>query len=117
MNKFGEHIREKREKLRETDRAYSLRQVAERVGIQPTYLSKLERGELDPPSEETARRIAKELAEDSDVILALAEKVSSDLQDIIRKRPRLFADLIRQLKETPDHAILKLVREVRDGEW
>jgi len=29
----------------------------------------------------------------------------------------LFADLIRQLKDTPDHAVLRLVREVRDGEW
>ena len=29
----------------------------------------------------------------------------------------LFADLIRQLKDMPDHAVLRLVREVRDGEW
>ena len=114
---FGDYIRQKREKLRQRDASFSLRQVAERVGIQPTYLSKLERGELDPPSEATSRKIALELDEDPDVVLALAGKVSSDLQDIIRRRPQLFADLIRQLKEMPDHAILKLVREVRDGEW
>ncbi len=114
---FGDYIRQNREQLREKDSSYSLRQVAERAGIQPTYLSKLERGELDPPSEATARRLATELRLDPDVVLALAGKVSSDLQDIIRRRPMLFADLIRQLKETPDHAILKLVREVRDGEW
>ena len=47
----------------------------------------------------------------------LAGKVSGDLQDIIRKRPRLFADLIRQLKDAPDHAVLRVVREVRDGDW
>jgi len=35
----------------------------------------------------------------------------------IRSRPRLFADLIRQLKNLPDHAVLRLVREVRDGTW
>ena len=28
-----------------------------------------------------------------------------------------FAELIRQLKEAPDHALLKVVREVRDGDW
>jgi transcriptional regulator with XRE-family HTH domain len=117
MKDFGEFIRQKREKLREKDARYSLRQVAGRVGIQPTYLSKLERGELDPPSEETSRRIAEEIGEDADVVLALAGKVSSDLQSIIRKRPLLFAELIRQLREVPDHAILKLVREVRDGDW
>ena len=51
------------------------------------------------------------------VLLALAGKVSSDLQDAIRKRPQLFAELIRNLKEMPDHAILRVVREVRDGKW
>jgi hypothetical protein len=51
------------------------------------------------------------------VLLALAGKVSSDLQEIIRRRPKLFADLIRELKKAPNSAVLKLVREVRDGDW
>jgi len=33
------------------------------------------------------------------------------------KRPTLFADLIRQLKDAPDQAMIRIVREVRDGEW
>jgi HTH-type transcriptional regulator, competence development regulator len=44
-------------------------------------------------------------------------KVSNDIQEIIRKRPQLFAQLIRELKNIPDHAVLRLVREVRDGDW
>ena len=51
------------------------------------------------------------------MLLAMAGKVSSDLLEIIRKRPELFADLIRQLKSMPDHAILRISRDVRDGEW
>ena len=51
------------------------------------------------------------------MLLAMAGKVSSDLQEVIRKRPALFAELIRALKEMPDHAVLRIVREVRDGEW
>jgi hypothetical protein len=43
--------------------------------------------------------------------------VSEELQRIIRKRPKLFAQLIRELKDLPDHAVLRLVREVRDGNW
>jgi hypothetical protein len=43
--------------------------------------------------------------------------VSSDLQDVIVRRPQLFAQLIRQLKDMPDHAVLRIVREVRDGNW
>jgi hypothetical protein len=61
--------------------------------------------------------LARELGEDPDVLLALAGKVSADLQQIIRKRPQLFAQLIRELKDMPDHAVLRLVREVRDGTW
>ena len=76
-----------------------------------------ERAEVAPPSEATTVRLAEELGQDPDVMLALAGKVSSDLQEIIRKRPRLFADLIRQLKEAPDDAVLRIVREVRDGDW
>ena len=44
-------------------------------------------------------------------------KVSSDLQAAFRRRPDLFAQLIRELKNLPDRALLRIVREVRDGEW
>jgi HTH-type transcriptional regulator, competence development regulator len=114
---LGSFLRERREELRATDRAYSVRQVAGRVGVEPSYLSKVERGEASPPSEETLIRLAGELKVDADLLLALAGKVSSDLQETIRRRPQLFAELIRQLRDHPDHAVLRLVREVRDGEW
>jgi transcriptional regulator with XRE-family HTH domain len=117
MNCFGDHIRSLREARKKSDRRFSLRQTAARIGIEPTYLSKLERGELAPPSEATTVRLADELGEDPDVLLAMAGKVSRDLQEIIRRRPALFASLIRQLKSVPDHAILRIVREVEDGEW
>ena len=117
MTHFGTAVREKREQLREADRKYSLRQVAMRVGIEPAYLSKIERGDVAPPSESTTVSLAHELDEDPDVMLALAGKVSTSLQNVIRKRPKLFAELIMQLKEAPDHAILRIVREVRDGTW
>ena len=117
MTHFGPTLRDIRERLRRDDRRFSVRQVAQRVGIEPAYLSKIERGEVAPPSEVTTVRLAAELGQDPDVLLALAGKVSGDLQAIIRKRPRLFADLIRQLKEAPDDAVLRVVREVRDGDW
>jgi HTH-type transcriptional regulator, competence development regulator len=113
----GALLRERRESLRERDRRYSVRQVASRVGIEPSYLSKVERDEVAPPSEETLVRLATELELDADVLLAMAGKVSSDLLDVIRRRPLLFAELIRELKDMPDHSVLRLVREVRDGEW
>jgi transcriptional regulator with XRE-family HTH domain len=114
---FGSYVREKREALRETDREYSVRKVAARIGVEPSYLSKIERGDQPPPSEAKITALAEVLGEDPDLLLAMAGKVSSDLQEAIRKRPLLFAQLIRQLKDAPDRAVLRLVREVRDGKW
>jgi len=70
-NDFGRFLRKKREQLREEDPAFSVRQVAERVGLEPSYLSKIERGEEAPPSEEKIRALAEDLEEDPDVPLPL----------------------------------------------
>jgi len=117
MTRFGDYIRAARAARADDDLRFSLRQVAQRIDVEPAYLSKVERGLVPPPSEATIVRLAADLGEDPDVLLALAGKVGSDLQAIILRRPKQFAELIRQLKNAPDHAILKVVREVRDGKW
>ncbi len=114
---FGATVRELREARQAGDRSFSLRQLAQRIGVEPSYLSKVERGETPPPSEAKILLLARELGEDPDLLLALAGKVSSDLQAVIRRRAALFAALIRELKDLPDQAVLRLVREVRDGDW
>lgn len=114
---FGDYIREKREKQKKKDSSFSLRQVAYRIGVEPSYLSKVERGDQPPPSEEKIKALAEELNENPDVLLAMAGKVSTDLQEIIKQRPELFSELIKELKDLPDYAVLKIVREVRDGDW
>ncbi len=114
---LGKYLREKREKLLKGDKKFSLRQVSQRIGIEPSYLSKIERGQEVSLSEEKIILLSTEINEDPDVLLALSGKVSSDIQEIIRKRPQLFTQLIRDLKDLPDHAVLRIVREIRDGEW
>lgn len=117
-NSFGSFIRERREELRSSDgQAYSLRKVAARIGIGPTYLSKIENGLDQPPSEERILLLADELRIDRNVLLAMAGKVSRDLQQIILSRPQLFAELLAACKDLPDNAVLRVVREVRTGEW
>jgi HTH-type transcriptional regulator, competence development regulator len=99
------------------DTAKSLRQLARELEVQPAYISQVERDKASPPSEDTIRKWAQAIEEDPDVLLAMAGKVSSDLRQAIIRRPVLFAQLIRELKDAPDHAVLRIVREVRDGEW
>jgi transcriptional regulator with XRE-family HTH domain len=118
IDSLGHYLRKAREEKQAREgNTYSLRQVAARIGVEPSYLSKIERGLEPRPSEQTTSALAKELGEDPDALLAMAGKVSQDLQEIIRKRPKLFGELIRELKKLPDHSVLRLVREVRDGDW
>ena len=89
---FGAFIRRKREAL---DPKVGLRVMAKKIGVSPTYLSKVERDEFPPPAEDKVIAIAESLDLDVDVLLARAGKVSSDLTQIIREHPRAMANLIR----------------------
>ena len=117
LSSLGDYLRQRREKLAAKDSSFSLRQLAVRCGVTPAYLSRVERDEVPPPGEETLLKLAAELLEDPDVLLAMAGKISADLRQVILSRPKLFADLIRSIKSMPDQAVLKIVRDVRDGEW
>jgi transcriptional regulator with XRE-family HTH domain len=113
MSEFGQFIRLRREELKKSDRTFSVRQVAARVGVEPSYLSKVERGHEGPPSEAKIRSLARELDEDPDTLLAMAGKVASDLQEVIRRRPRLMSQLIREVQSISDNRLHRLVIAAR----
>ena len=112
---FGGYARQLREQCRQANRRYSVRQTAQRIGVEPAYLSKIERGEVSPPTEQTIRRLAAELGEDVDVLLAAAGQISSDIREIIVQRPLLFTELIRGLSDLTDQDLAVLVERVRNG--
>ena len=89
---FGAFIRRKREAL---DPKVGLRVMAKKIGVSPTYLSKVERDEFPPPAEDKVIAIAEILDLDVDELLARAGKVSSDLTQIIREHPREIASVLR----------------------
>jgi len=117
MIELGQYLKQKRLEMQSLDSKYSLRQTAVRLGIQPSYLSRLERGQESSVSEELLQKLSADLALDPDVTLALAGKVSIKLQKIILKNPTSFASLIRTLENAPADAILRITREVKDGIW
>lgn len=114
---LGDTVRKKREALYRNDKSFSLRQVAARIGVQPSYLSRIERGEQLSLSEDKAIDLAKELSIDQNVMLAMMGKVSKKLQAIIRRHPDAFAKLIKSLEKKKEHEVLEIVRVVRDGKW
>jgi transcriptional regulator with XRE-family HTH domain len=102
---FGTLVRREREA-----KEIGLREMAKKIGVSPTYLSKVERDEFAPPAEDKVRKIAKIIRRDADELLALAGRVASDLTDIIRQRPREMADFLRAAKGLTADEIARLAR-------
>lgn len=76
---FGEKVKE----LRKV-RGVSQRELAGRVGIDFTYLSKIENDRMEPPSERTIERIAGALEANADELLVLADRFPSDLANDLK---------------------------------
>src|SRR5438445_13012735 len=91
---FGSWIR----KLRR-ERGMSQRRLAQKVGIDFTYLSKLENDAGQSPGDDLIRRLAVELGEDADELLALAGKVPVDE---LRARAKEDPEFARALRRLPD---------------
>jgi transcriptional regulator with XRE-family HTH domain len=88
---FGERIRELRKA-----RALTLRALAERVGVNFTYLSKIENGRLDfgdYPGEGLIRRLAQALGADEEELLLRAEKMPEGIRRRVIERPDAFRRL------------------------
>ena len=74
----------------------SQRDLAERVGVDFTYLSKIENGRVEPPSETVLKKVSRELAkvlgrdetELADELITLAGKVPSDLAETLVRNPQ-----------------------------
>jgi CheY-like chemotaxis protein/transcriptional regulator with XRE-family HTH domain len=105
MRQLGTFIRQKREELLKADRSFSQLQVSKRIGIEQSYLSKVERGVATKLSEEKIVALAEILGEDPDYLLALGGKVSGDVLSIIKQRPRLFSRLVRDMKHMSEDVI------------
>ena len=91
-------------------RGIGLRELAKRIEVSPTFLSKLETEDWKP-KEDKLRKIASILELDGDSLVAQAGRVPSDLTDIIKKhgaKPEL-ATLLRITKGYSADQMSKLV--------
>ena len=98
MSSLGSYIKERREALSAKHSGYSIRSVAKRIGIHHSYLSKLERGENAPLTEERIHALARLLGEDPEVLMALAGKLSERTTAIIRSDPAAFQESLASLQ-------------------
>ncbi len=111
---FGHRVRELREAKLRTDPRFTLRHFAKMVDVSPTFLSKMERGEFDPPKPEKIKKMA-ELGVDADELLALAGRVDPELNEIIRERFAVLPDLLRTVRGMSEEQLRKLARQAEEA--
>lgn len=98
------------------DKRLNQRDFAELVGIDFTYLSKIENSKMPPPSEKTITKMAMVLEQDADTLLQLADKVSQELQQVItgsREAPALLR-AIQGLDDSKVKALTKMAEQMKD---
>lgn len=94
------------------ERGLTQRQLAASLGLDFTYLSKVENDRGEPPGEETVRRLAELLEADEEELLALAGKVPAALKARAQKDVE-FARFLRRLPAASETEIRELNDRLR----
>jgi len=90
----------------------TLRELAEKVGVNFTYLSKIENNTLPPPSKKVISQLAEVLNADTDELLILAGIIPADIAEILKDREKL--EQLRQGRERNDESIT-IVNHKQEG--
>ena len=104
---FGQRIKELRKA-----KGLGQRAVAAQVGINFTYLSKIENDKVDFaafPSEDTIRKLAKVLEADVDELLLMAEKIPDHIRRRVLEKPEAF----RMIASLDDKSLDRLVKGIK----
>ncbi|MFM9280863.1 helix-turn-helix domain-containing protein [Paenibacillus jiagnxiensis] len=91
---FGEYIKKLRKSIGLTQE-----DVATKAGVTKSYLSKIEKGHVSPPSEDKLLQLAEALQDDPNTIIYRAGKISSEIRDLILQEPGVFDYLHQKLKD------------------
>lgn len=110
---FGEFLRSLRQK-----RGMSQRDLAERVGLDFSYISKIENETMAPPSVEAIDRLATALSlgdGDRAFLHHLSAKVPETLADVLPRNPWLHALLVELGKQRDfDSVYLMFLHQLAD---
>ena len=104
---FGETIGRLRR-----EQGLTQRLLAEELGIDFTYLSKLENDRGERPSEKLVRALAERLGVDSEELLAQAGRVPEEIGELAQK-DLTFARLLRRLPQMDDGELKKIYRQAK----
>lgn len=106
MANFGERVRELRK-----GKGLTLRDLAAKLGVNFTYISKIENQKLsfgEYPSEALIHRLADVLEADEDELLILAKRVPEAIRQRVLERP----DVVRVLATCDDKTLDRVMSEI-----
>lgn len=112
--RFGERIRRLR-----TEQKLGLREFALKVGISPTYLSRIETSkEKAPPAEDVIRKMASQLGDSFDQLMTHAGRVSEASLDVIKADSKMpeFLRTVRERKLSAEDIMKLLPSEPKNGD-
>ena len=111
---FGNKLREQRRVS-----GMSQRELAERIGVDFSYISKLENGRLPPPAADTVVAICEELGIPAEEMLALTGKIPSDVQQTVstNKVAQQFLHEAQKMQLTDEQwgRMVQTLRSLKDG--
>lgn len=100
---FGQLIRQARK-----EREYSQRELAKLIGVDYTYLSKLENDHAGyPPSEEVLESLAKYLHLDAQELRILSGRITPEDEKVFKELVKQYQQmpaLLRRMRDNPDFA-------------
>lgn len=111
--KFGERVRSLRKA-----KGWSLRDLAERVGVGFTYLSRIENERLnfgDYPSDALIHLLADALKADEEELLILAKRVPAPIKKRFFQRPDVFRAIAKCDDATLDRLMTEIGQKPKSG--
>lgn len=107
--KFGERLRELRK-----GQHISQRDLATMVDVDFTYISKIETGDMAPPSTATIHRMAQALTADENELIVLAGKVPIEAyRDLLQRAYTLLDAISQPFKNVERYDVQKWLDEAK----
>ena len=106
---FGQALRALR-----MERNVTLRDMARRLDLTPTYLSQVEQDKFSPPTEDRIKQMGQILdlpQEQVDQLVAMAGRVPQDLHDVLDEHPHEMASFLRTARGLTANDIRQLTEE------
>ena len=105
---FGAAVRTLREGTQTLQKDF-----AKEIGVSGGFLSRLERGQADPPSDETLRKMAKALSVNEDLFMAWAGRLSPKIERLVRSAGPALWSLLEECRGLDIDHLQKLARSAK----